>query len=361
MRPLVPSVFSLRPFSVPCFACFAVCLLGSIQAGMARSDSPMDQQHEDSIPNLTLHPILLSRVLDKDGKDTKSVFLNISNECLCKDDALTLSMRPLPFDVSTPAQTIGYVYLVEGQEAETLTQARTYAGGVRYPEPVWDSLNYLTFLDNVMEYLHEVDPVAVIDDYSMKSWKEELKRLKALDGKKIILNEYRKFTHPTGNVSIQIGDDVLSLTALPKLPKHTDSKEWIKGVIFGPIEEHVQLDLDELCEHAKLHSEFCGTEEEAQKLKMKEEEWRESFGTKTLANWKYVDGVMDGLVERGHVSKEISEQWDKLCPARMTAYIHHVEHGRRKERAPRNSKRIRYDASQREDPAFAAKKQRTTR
>ncbi|KAJ3964174.1 hypothetical protein EV361DRAFT_956201 [Lentinula raphanica] len=282
-----------------------------------------NQQLGDSDMSELSPLILLSELLDAEGKGTGGRFFTIGRTRFCKDESVTESDEP-PTPALSP-KAIGHVWFESEAEKNTaFAEARAYAEGVRYPKPEWDPLNYLTYLDNVMEHLHNQTPRA-IDDYTMKSWKEELKELKASDGEKIILNEYTAFTHPTGIIAIQIGDNVLSLTTPPT---STDKKEWIKGVILGPVNNHARIDLDEVHKHAKSHSDYCGTKENVERFKATEEVYRKRLYSRmkeALAQWRYADGVIDILARQGSVSEEISGKWDVLCPQRMDILLRYVE------------------------------------
>ncbi|KAJ3749786.1 hypothetical protein EV360DRAFT_89669 [Lentinula raphanica] len=282
-----------------------------------------NQQLGDSDMSELSPLILLSELLDAEGKGTGGRFFTIGRTRFCKDKSVTESDEP-PTPALSP-KAIGYVWFEsEAKKNTAFAEARAYAEGVRYPKPERDPLNYLTYLDNVMEHLHNQTPRA-IDDYTMKSWKEELKELKASDGEKIILNEYTAFTHPTGIIAIQIGDNVLSLTTPPT---STDKKEWIKGVILGPVNNHARIDLDEVHKHAKSHSDYCGTKENVERFKATEEVYRKRLYSRmkeALAQWRYADGVIDILARQGSVSEEISGKWDVLCPQRMDILLRYVE------------------------------------
>ncbi|KAJ3751774.1 hypothetical protein EV360DRAFT_75929 [Lentinula raphanica] len=265
--------------------------------------------------------------LDGDAKGVR--FLTIGRQHFCMDKRVERYKTS-----STPVSPkfIGFVnFSTEDESRTAFAEARAYAEGVRYPTPKLDPLNYLTFLDNFMEHLHNRTPRA-IDDHTMKLWKEKLKELKSLYGESmnsfwnsgIILNEYVRFKRPTGRVAMQIGDNVLSLTT-PTTPTDRD----FKGEILGPIKDHIRIDFDEVHKHAKLHSSFCGTKQDVERFTAKEAEYRKPLYSKmrleALMQWKYADGVMDVLVRQGFVSEEISDKWDELCPKRMDVFINRLE------------------------------------
>ncbi|KAJ3975154.1 hypothetical protein EV361DRAFT_890653 [Lentinula raphanica] len=287
---------------------------------------------ENAIPNEHTHqkladsniselspPILLSELLDNDGKGTGARFLMIGRQHFCKDKAVGKSEQP-PTPALSP-ELIGFVDFSTEEEGRTaLAEARAYAGGVRYPTPKSDPLNYLTFLDNFMEHLHNRTPRA-IDEHTMKLWKEKLKELKSLDGERIILNEYMRLSHPTGHVAMQIGDNVLSLATTP-----TDRYTYIQGVILGSINLKDRIDLDEVHKHAKSHSDYCGTEDNVKRFEAIERFSKSGKMFKALAQWKYANSVMDILVTQKAVSKETFGVWVELCPERMDATIKSI-HG----------------------------------
>ncbi|KAJ3755250.1 hypothetical protein EV360DRAFT_73022 [Lentinula raphanica] len=99
----------------------------------------------------------------------------------------------------------------------------------------------------------------MFDVIMMDNWKREVKRLKALNGEKVIFIEYHRYKTPNGKVSMQIGDGVPA------------ANERLRGTILGTVLKPV--DLDELREHSQSHSDYCGTEE-VKKWEVTDEEWR---------------------------------------------------------------------------------------
>ncbi|KAJ3718213.1 hypothetical protein C8R42DRAFT_777726 [Lentinula raphanica] len=266
--------------------------------------------------------IVLWEVANTNGKGTGVRFLTIGPKRFCKDRKVADAGRP-PTRLGSKT-IIGYAHFEsEGEKLSTVfDEARTYAKGCQYANPKSDSLNYLTYLDNVMEHLYNRKPRA-IDDQTRKLWKEELKQLKVLDGESILFNEYAKFTHTTGNSSIQIGDEpVLSLFPPPTL---TDQHGWkSRSIILGLIEKHAQFDRDEVRKYAQSHSGYCGTEADVERFEAKAAVWLQkpqSRMSEALAEWRFADGVMDFLATRGFVSKETLATWDKQCPNRMDIFI----------------------------------------
>ncbi|KAJ3759408.1 hypothetical protein EV360DRAFT_82148 [Lentinula raphanica] len=268
--------------------------------------------------------ITVSEVLNVYKEGTGARFLRIGQKCVCKEKGVVAKLEIGTKSASEP-KTIGHInFKPEGEELDkALAEAIAYAEGIQYPTPALDSLNYLTYLNHVMEHLYNREPRA-IDDRTMESWKKELKRLKALDGERIILNVYHFSAsyNPNGIITMQIGDDVLQVSLATKLATNNGG---IRSIILGPLEKDVRIDLDQVREYAESHSGFCGAESDVAILKAEEAEWLQKSNSARmklgLAGWKFANGVMNFLSTQGFVSKKISDKWHKVCPQRMNTFI----------------------------------------
>ncbi|KAJ3730409.1 hypothetical protein C8R42DRAFT_650062 [Lentinula raphanica] len=203
-----------------------------------------------------------------------------------------------------------------------LTEAREHAEHLWYPQPQDHPFNSLAFIGNFLEHLRYTK-YSAIPENEMASIREELKRLRTLNGEMVVLIEDRNaYSSPTGKVSMQVGDDVLT-----HAPWEPTNPQKMRGFILGPVSKE-RVDHDKLRQHAESHFGYCGTEKDVERFQAKQKEIKQRAGAKSLEWWRVADGVVDGLRDQQAESEEILKHWDKLCPGYMNTFINTVDYSR---------------------------------
>ncbi|KAJ3768669.1 hypothetical protein FB446DRAFT_706830 [Lentinula raphanica] len=168
MRLLVSSFFSSHPIAVLCLA-----VLFSNNAVFTR---PVFNQELGHLLSPDLSPAIhLSEIRDAKGQGTGVRFLEIGPKCFCKNQQAVADSDEPP-TAMPGSEPIGYAYFEsEAHKDIAFAEARAYAERFQYSKLEPGSFDDLTYLDDVMEYLHMTS--GVIDDYTMEFWKGELKAL----------------------------------------------------------------------------------------------------------------------------------------------------------------------------------------
>ncbi|KAJ3839560.1 hypothetical protein F5878DRAFT_616106 [Lentinula raphanica] len=357
MRLSASSFFTSRRLAL------SLCFFSSI-AVMVIAWIPIDPQLSGA------YPIYLSEILDKEGQSTGMRFIEINDARFGKER--TVLQRQLP---TSPPKVIGSVSLSAGLENLPLTEAREHAEHLWYPQPQAHPFNSLAFIGNYLEHLRYTN-YSAIPENEMASIREELKRLRTLNRESkcqyfrstydnyvlngslvvVLIEDRNGYSSPTGKVSMQVGDDVLT-----HAPWEPTNPQKMRGFILGPVSKE-RVDHDKLRQHAESHSGYCGTEKDVERFQAKQKEIKQrGRGAKSLEWWRVADGVVDGLRDQQAESEEILKHWDKLCPGYMNTFINTVDYSRtRSDRSQPKRDKTTTNLQPGEDstPGSTAKKQK---
>ncbi|KAJ3821164.1 hypothetical protein F5880DRAFT_1614938 [Lentinula raphanica] len=258
---------------------------------------------------------------DRDGK-------RLEVEQFYKDGKLEVTASKT---VAVSNTFVDEISFPRGEEKDRIQRVRKYAQGFEYKETD-GSINYWRYLTYV-----------VVGLYSQSSpQNEQLKEkwqlgthgvLHIKPEEDINLIEYVTASHkdPRGEVSVLIGNTVIFHSSPADHRSRIARTRYIGKIVDGV----PPLLIQHLYDYAEDHSEFKASVAQIQELQEVENVWKsdvERPGQRqpqrtlwNLAQWRFVEGILNGLVAKNYISKTTLEQYQKIRSQRMSAYILHIE------------------------------------